>query len=74
VAIAPSATRGSGSDGGAANPNEVTTNVTKAREYGIPIIAERDFWLEVGVDEAALGKSRGRWAQPVRPGWASGRN
>lgn len=57
-----------------ANPNEATTNVTKARDYGIPIILERDFWLETGIDEAALGKSRGRWAQTVRTGWASGRD
>jgi hypothetical protein len=47
----------------AADPLDQSGNLDKARDYGLAIVAEREFWTEVGVAAEALGKT-GRWAQP----------
>jgi len=54
----------------ATNPDEQTTNVAKARAYGIPIVSEHDFWTELGVDATVLGRGLGRWAQASSRAWA----
>jgi hypothetical protein len=48
-----------------------TTNTIKARDYGIPVLEEPDFWFALGVEATALGQSPG-WlgaAAVVSTGW-----
>jgi len=52
------------------NPRDGSANLLKARDYGIPIVGERDFWVQLGVDPSAMADGLGRWAQPERRGWA----
>jgi hypothetical protein len=47
----------------AANPRESTGNLTKAREYGLPIVSEAEFWAEVGIAPDVLAQPGGRWAR-----------
>jgi hypothetical protein len=46
-----------------ADPGEVTSNLRRASEYGIPTIPEPDFLVTVGIDSAAVGRGTTRWAQ-----------
>lgn len=52
------------------NPRDASANLLKARDYGIPIVPEQEFWVELGVDRSVLGDGLGRWAQPERRAWA----
>jgi NAD-dependent DNA ligase len=45
------------------NDSTETTAVAKARDYGIPVVAELEFWMELGIPEGWLSKGLGRWAQ-----------
>jgi NAD-dependent DNA ligase len=47
----------------ASNPHEMTGNLLKAKDYGLPIVQEVDFWREVGIPPDALGRATARWAQ-----------
>ncbi len=46
-----------------ADPNEVTGNLQKAKEYGIETISELDFLAQVGLPAEAVGRVTGQWAQ-----------
>jgi NAD-dependent DNA ligase len=46
-----------------------TTATSKAREYGIPVLEEQQFWVELGIPEGWLSKGLGRWAQPRERSW-----
>lgn len=44
------------------DPNELTANLQKAKDYGISVIQEPDFVSGVGVPAEAVARRTGRWA------------
>ena len=46
-----------------ADPNEVTGNLQRAKEYGIEAIPEPYFLVKVGLPPEAVGRVSGQWAQ-----------
>ncbi len=46
-----------------ADQNVPTSNLQKAKEYGVPIVAEPDFLVAVGIPSDAVGRNSGRWAK-----------
>jgi hypothetical protein len=67
VIVAPRVTKRS--DLLVTNDSSETTAVAKAREYGIPVMAEKEFWVELGMPEGWLSQGLGRWAQPRERSW-----
>lgn len=47
----------------AADPDEVTTNFQKARDYGVPIVQEPDFLRTIGIPAETVDRESGRWAR-----------
>jgi NAD-dependent DNA ligase len=47
----------------ASDLHEMTTNLLKAKEYGLPVVTEVEFWQSVGVAPAALTRAAGQWTQ-----------
>jgi hypothetical protein len=46
----------------ASDPNELTANLQKAKDYGIPVVQEPEFLSAVGVPVEAIARRSGRWA------------
>jgi hypothetical protein len=46
-----------------ADPDEVTTNFQRARDYGVETVDEPAFLEAVGIDPASIGRFTGRWAR-----------
>jgi len=46
-----------------ADPNELTANLQRAREYGVEVVQEPDFFEAVGITPEAIGRLTGRWAR-----------
>ena len=46
-----------------ADPAEVTTNLQKARDYGVPIVQEPDFLIRIGLPAEAISHDAQRWAR-----------
>lgn len=46
-----------------ADPHELTGNLQRARDYGVSIVQEPDFLLNVGIPADMIGRVTGRWAQ-----------
>jgi hypothetical protein len=45
-----------------ADPNEVTGNLQRAKEYGVEAIPETDFLVQVGLPAEAVNRVSGQWA------------
>jgi len=48
-----------------ADPNELTANLQRAKDYGVAIVQEPDFLAAVGIPSEAIGRVSGRWTR----GW-----
>ncbi len=46
-----------------ADPAELTSNLQRAREYGVPIVQEPDFLIGIGIPPEIVGKVSERWAR-----------
>jgi len=46
-----------------ADPDELTANLQRAREYGIEVVHEPDFFEGAGIAREAIGRVSGRWAR-----------
>jgi hypothetical protein len=46
-----------------ADPDQVTANLQRAKEYGVEIVQEQSFIAELGVASEAVGRVTGRWAR-----------
>jgi HIRAN domain-containing protein len=45
-----------------ADRGDMTGNLVRARDYGVPTVDEIDFVRTIGIEPAAVGKVTGRWA------------
>ena len=48
-----------------ADPDELTANLRRAKDYGVAVVQEPDFLATVGIPSDAIGRVSGRWAR----GW-----
>jgi hypothetical protein len=46
-----------------ADPDEVTANLQKAKEYGVAIVPEPNFVAALGIPAETIGRLSGRWAR-----------
>jgi hypothetical protein len=46
-----------------ADPDQVTANLQKAKEYGVEVVQEMAFIEEIGIPREAIGRVTGRWAR-----------
>jgi len=46
-----------------ADPDELTVNLQKARDYGVPIVQEADFLAAIGIPPEAIGRDSVQWAR-----------
>jgi hypothetical protein len=53
----------------ATDGDDETGQLARARDYGIPVVDEAEFWQTLGVPGAALSKGPGRWAQSPSRTW-----
>lgn len=44
-----------------ADDTEVTGNLTRAEEYGVPFVSEADFLAGIGIPPESIGRVSGRW-------------
>ena len=45
-----------------ADPQDLTGNLQRAKEYGVPVVVETDFLLGIGIAPELVGHVSGRWA------------